>query len=36
VIALHEMTRFVVVDRGGPGENCEFTDILGQVVLEQP
>jgi len=36
VIALYEMTRFVVVDRGGPGENCEFTDILGEVILEQP
>jgi len=33
VIALDEMTRFVVVDRGGPGENCEFTDILGEAVL---
>jgi len=34
VIALDEMTRFVVVDRGGPGENCEFTAILGEAVLE--
>jgi len=36
VIALDELTRFLVVDRGGPGDNCEFIDISGEAILELP
>jgi len=33
LIALHERSDFLVVDRGGPGENCEECAILDALVL---
>ena len=35
LLALHEVSDFVVVDRGGEGENCEERDLPGEYELTQ-
>ncbi|VVG74326.1 ureidoglycolate hydrolase [Pandoraea apista] len=35
LLALHEVSDFVVVDRGGEGHNCDEQDLPGVYVLTQ-
>ncbi|WP_170836170.1 ureidoglycolate lyase, partial [Pandoraea sp. ISTKB] len=35
LLALHEVSDFVVVDRGGEGHNCDEQDLEGVYLLTQ-
>ncbi|GAC19446.1 ureidoglycolate lyase [Paraglaciecola arctica] len=34
-LALHQVSDFIVVDRGGAGENCDVIDLDGSLVIAQ-
>ena len=33
-LALHEQSDFIVIDRGGPGDNCDVVELDGSLVIE--